>query len=55
MFVTLMHQTLILDTSPRTLRTFTSFLVLLNLEKQLSPEQLVIIKLRSKGPRGWIN
>jgi len=28
--------------------TFNSFLILLNLEKRLSPEQLVTIKLRNK-------
>jgi len=27
----------------------------LNLEKNLRPEHLVTIKLRDKGPRGWIN
>jgi len=27
----------------------------LNLEKDLSPEQLVTIKLRNQGPRDWIN
>jgi len=27
----------------------------LNLEKDLSAEQLVITQLRNKGPRGWIN
>jgi len=42
-------------TSPRTLRPFNSFLILLNLEKDLSPEQLVTIKLRNKVLRGWIN
>jgi len=42
-------------TSPGTLRPFHSFLNLLNLEKDLTPEQLVNIKLRNKGPRGWIN
>jgi len=44
-------------TSPGTLRPFNSnsFLILLNLEKDLSPEQLVLMKLRNKGSRGWIN
>ena len=42
-------------TSPGTLRPLNSFSFLLNLEKDLSPEQLVTIKLRNKGPRGWIN
>jgi len=42
-------------TSSGTLRPFNSFLILLNLEKDLSPEKLVTIKLRNKGPRGWIN
>jgi len=32
-----------------------SFLLPLNLEKGLQPEQLVIIKLRNKASRGWIN
>jgi len=32
-------------TSPGTLRPFNSFLILLNLEKDLPPEQLVTIKL----------
>jgi len=27
----------------------------LNLEKDLSPEQLVTIKLRNKASRGWTN
>jgi len=27
----------------------------LNLEKDLSPEQLVTIKLRNRGPHVWIN
>jgi len=27
----------------------------LNLEKDLSPDQLVTIKLRNKASRGWIN
>jgi len=27
----------------------------LNLEEDLSPEQLVTIKLRNKRPRGWTN
>jgi len=26
----------------------------LNLEKDLSPEKFVTIKLRNKAPRGWI-
>jgi len=32
-----------------------SFLILLNLEKDLSPEQLVIIKLRNNASRCRIN
>jgi len=35
--------------------TFNSFLILLNLEEDLSPEQLVTIKLRNKGPRACID
>jgi len=35
--------------------TLNSGLILLNIENDLSPEQLVTIKLRNKGPRGWIN
>ena len=42
-------------TSPGTLRPFNSVLILLNLEKDLSPEQLVTIKLRNRGPGGWMN
>ena len=42
-------------TSPGTLRPFNSFLILLNLEKDLTPEQLVTIKLRNKASRGCIN
>jgi len=30
-------------------------LILLNLEKDFSPEQLLTIKLRDKAPRGLIN
>jgi len=37
------------------LRPFNSFLIPLNLEKDLQPEQLVTIKLRNKASRGWIN
>jgi len=32
-----------------------SFLILLNLERDISPEQLVTIKLRNRALRGWIN
>ena len=42
-------------TSPGILRSFKSFLILLNLEKNLLPEQLVTIKLRNKSSRGCIN
>jgi len=35
--------------------TFNSFLILLNLENDLSPEQLVTIKLKNKASRGCIN
>jgi len=38
-------------TYPGTLWPFNSVLILLNLEKDLSPEQLVTIKLRNKAPR----
>jgi len=34
---------------------FNSFLILLNLEKDFSPEQLVTIKLRNKASRDCIN
>jgi len=34
---------------------FNSFLILLNLGKYLSPEQLVTTKLRNKASRGCIN
>jgi len=43
------------ETSPGTLRSFNSFLILLNLDKDLSPEQLVTTKLRNKASRGWMN
>ena len=42
-------------TSTGTLGPFISFLIILNLEKALSPEQLVTIKLRNKASRGCIN
>jgi len=32
-----------------------SFLTPFHIEKDFSPEQLVTIKLRNKGPRGWVN
>ena len=35
--------------------SFNSVLLLLNLGKDLSPEQFVTIKLRNKTPRGWID
>ena len=38
-------------TSPGMLRPFNSFLIVLNLEKVHSPEQLMTIKLRNKGLR----
>jgi len=50
-----MHRMLNVTTSPGTLRPFNTFLILLNLQKDLCPEQLLTIKLRNKGPRGWIN
>jgi len=50
-----MHLCLVRTTSPGTLRLFNSFLILLNLEKDLSPEQLVTINLRNKAPRDCIN
>jgi len=42
-------------TCPGTLRPFNSFLILLNLDKDVSPEQLVTMKLRNEALRGWIN
>jgi len=42
-------------TSPGILRPFNSFSIVLNLEKDLSPEQLVAIKLRNKASCGCIN
>jgi len=42
-------------TSLETLRLFNSLLILLNLKKDLSPEQFVTTKLRDKAPRGCIN
>jgi len=35
--------------------TLNSFLILLNLQKDLSPGQLATIKLRNKGLRVWMN
>jgi len=40
---------------PGILRQVNSFLIHLNLEKDLSPERLVTIKLRNKVLNGWIN
>ena len=48
-------ESLVLTTSPGLLRPFNSFLILLNLEKDLSPEQLVTIKLRNKASCVCIN
>jgi len=42
-------------TYPGTLRPFDSFLIPLNLEKDLQPAQLVTIKLTNKASRGWTN
>jgi len=42
-------------TYPGTLRLFNSFLILLNLEKDLQPEQSVTIKISNRASRGWIN
>jgi len=53
--VTPLIECLVRTTSHGTLRPFNSFLILLNLEKDLSPEQLVTIKLRNKASRGCIN
>ena len=53
--VTPLIECLVRTTSHGTLRPFNSFLILLNLEKDLSPEQLVVIKLRNKALRGCIN
>jgi len=35
--------------------TCNSFVIILNFEKNLSPEQLVTVKLRNKPSRGCIN
>ena len=51
----LMYRMLSVDNLFRNIATFNSILILLNLEKDLSPEQLVTIKLRNKASRGWIN
>jgi len=50
-----MYRMLSVDNLSGTLRSFNSFLILLILEKDLSPEQLVTIKLKNKASRGWIN
>jgi len=50
-----MYRMLSVDNLFRNIATFNSILILLNLEKDLSPEQLVTIKLRNKASRGWIN
>jgi len=47
-----MHRMLSVDNLSWNIATFNSFLNILNLEKELSPEQLVTIKLRIKGSRG---
>jgi len=53
--VTPLIECLVRTTSHGILRPFNSFLILLNLENDLSPEQLVTIKLRNKASRGCIN
>jgi len=50
-----MYQMLIVDNLSWNIATFNSFLILLNPEKNLLPEQLVTIKLRNKASRGCIN
>jgi len=42
-------------TSSETLQPFNSFLIIWNLEKDLSSEELATIKLKNKGPHGLIN
>ena len=53
-FVILMHLMVSVDNLRWKIWTFT-ILILLNLDKDLSPEQFVTIKLRNKTPHGWID
>ena len=50
-----MHRILGVDNLSWNIVTPNSVLIFLNLENDLSLEQLVTIKLRNKAPRGWIN
>jgi len=50
-----MYQMLGVDNFSWILQPFKSSLILLNLEKNLLPNQLVTTKLRSKVSRGFIN
>jgi len=50
-----MYRMLSVDNLSWNIAPFNSFLFLLNLETDLSPGQVVTIKLRNKGPRGLIN
>jgi len=50
-----MHRMLSVDNFSWNIAIFNSFLILSNLDKDLSPEQLVTIKLRNKASRGCIN
>jgi len=50
-----MYRMLCVDNLYWNIVAFNSFLILLNLEKDLSPEQLVTIKVRNKASRGCIN
>jgi len=50
-----MHRMLRVDNLSWKISTYDSFFIILNLEKDFLPEQLVAIKLRNKGPRGWIS
>jgi len=50
-----MHRILSVDNLSWNIVILNWVLILLNLEKDLSPEQLLTIKLRNKAPRVWIN
>jgi len=49
----LIHRMFSVDNLSCDTATFNSFLILFNLEKDLSAEQLVTIKLRNRGLQGW--
>jgi len=49
-----MYRMLSVDNLSWNIATFNSFLIFLNLEKDLLPEQLVTIKLGNKASRGCI-